>query len=116
MSNKKTPLQIVKETHGSKDKLVDELVKLLDPAKGESADELTGRLKLVTNRKLLHLLAVAKEVEELGGKKAVVTKIAELRGQPKDTYYVDKLGGLSLPRLLDTLKSAQRASRRAPRA
>lgn len=111
--SKKTPLQIVKETHGSKDKLVDEVAKLLEPADGESAGDFKGRLKLVPNRKLLHLLEVGKEIESLGGKKKVVAKIAELKGQAKDTYFVDKLSGQSFPELLDTLKSLERAKRKA---
>jgi hypothetical protein len=51
-----TPLQIVKEKYGSKEKLVSQLITHLKPVNGESKDEFQKRLMTVSNRKLLKLM------------------------------------------------------------
>lgn len=114
-----TPLQIVKEKHGSKEQLVETVAGLVEPIEGESADEHKRRLRNVPNAKLLHLMAVGERVKELGGRDAVVKKVLELKGQPKDHEYGDSLRKLSQGRLLDLLGSAQRRAagkaKKAPR-
>ena len=100
--SRKSPLMLVKEQYGSKDKLVDKATSLLDAEEGESNDEFKARLKLVPNRKLMHA------VKELGGRDAIVKKIAELRGQAKDFPYQDKLKGYTTGRLVDMLGSLER--------
>ncbi|RMG99905.1 MAG: hypothetical protein D6705_01945 [Deltaproteobacteria bacterium] len=105
---KKTPLQQVRESFGSKADLVEQVAGLVEPAEGESADELRARLRRVSNAKLLHLHAVGTKVKELGGKDALVKKIAELKGQPKDLPYLDALAKKSLGSLLDLYGSLSR--------
>jgi hypothetical protein len=105
---KKSPLQLVKELHGSKDALVAKVAAVVEPLAGESADELAARLKHAANAKLLHLLAIGERVKALGGKAALASKVAELQGHAKDFPYVDKLKTFSFGRLLDMLQAAER--------
>jgi hypothetical protein len=121
MSNqKKTPLQIVKDTFGGKDKLAEKVAGLLEPQEGEDKDEFVARLKHVANAKLLHLHAVGERLEELGGRDKLVAKVAELKGQAKDNDFVEKLKSFSPGRLIDmhdalTRRAAGKA-KRPPRA
>lgn len=110
---KKSPLQRVKDLYGSKDELVSKLSGLLDPAEGESKEDLAARLKHVANSKLLHLHDVAEKVKELGGRDALVSKVAELRKQAKDEDYVGKLKDWSTSKLVDTYESLSRAAKKA---
>lgn len=103
-----TPLQIVKEKFGSKDKLVDALTALLEPQDGESKEDHTLRLKRVANAKLLHLHSVGEEVKGLGGKDALVKKVAELHGHSKDKDYVSAISQASISNLLDQYKAGTR--------
>lgn len=109
---KKTPLQIVKEQYGSKDALVDKVASLVEAEEGESADEHKKRLKYVSNSKLLHLVQLAEAAEGFGGRDGMVTKILELKGQPKDHEYADKLKKQTLGRLVDLTQSLQRAAKK----
>ena len=108
---KKTPLQIVKDKYGSKEKLVEAAAAVLEPAPGEPADEFKARLKYVANAKLLHLIEVADRVKSLGGKDALVGKVAELRGQASDKDFVAKLGTYSMSKLVDQYRSLNRAAK-----
>lgn len=110
---KKTPLQIVKDRYGSKDKLIDAVAELVQPEEGESADDHKKRLKYVSNAKLLHLLGVAEQAKQLGGRDGMVDAILQLKGQPKDHEYRDRLKKLSTGRLVDLTQSLQRAAKKA---
>ena len=98
---KKSPLQIVTDKYGSKEKLVEAAAAVLLPASGESKEELSSRLKHVANAKLLHLISVADRIAKLRGREAVASKIAKLKGQAKDADFVSKVGSYSLSKLLD---------------
>jgi uncharacterized tellurite resistance protein B-like protein len=100
MSNQ-SPLAIVKEKYGSKDKLVDTVVGLLEAQEDESKEEFTARLKRVANAKLLHLVQVGEAAKAAGGRDKLVAAVAELQGKGKDKDYVASLGGKSLSNLLD---------------
>ena len=108
MAAKETPLQTVKRLHGSKEKLVETLVKDLGSA-GEDTDDLEMRLQATTNKKLLRLAEVIATVNgQFGGKDGLVKAIADAGGKSKDQDYLDKLASLPLPRLLDMARSARR--------
>lgn len=53
---KKAPLAAVKERFGTKAKLVDEVVSVVEPRQGETKAQLKTRLSTVANVKLLRLL------------------------------------------------------------
>ena len=91
MPSKQSPLQIVKEKFNSKKELAAKLADVLEPAEGESKEELQARLNLVSNAKLLHLHALAAEVEAHGGREGLVSKIAAAEGKSKDQDYIKAL-------------------------
>lgn len=88
---KQTPLQTVKEKFGSKKELASKLAGVLEPAEGESKEELEARLNLVSNAKLLHLHALSEQVEAHGGREGLVTKIAAAESKAKDQDYIQAL-------------------------
>ena len=111
--SKLSPLQNVKKNYGSKDQLISKVAELLTPAEGESPEDFSKRLKYVANAKLLRLAQVGEKIKELGGRTALVAKLAELKGQGNDKDYTAMLGKLSLPRLLDTYQALSRKQKNA---
>src|SRR5438552_1977713 len=76
----KSPLAVVKEKFGSKEKLVDRVAGLVTPLEGESNADLKTRLSTASNRKLLKLLTVEEKVGELfGTKDKLVDDVLKLR-------------------------------------
>lgn len=111
--SQKSPLAIVTETFGAKDKLVDKLVGLLDRG-DESKDDLRKRLSSAANTKLLHLHKVATEVKEKwGSHDALVQDVAKALGRTKDKPFVERLAAYSDARLLDLAKATARRTKRS---
>jgi len=111
MSGNKTPLQVVNEQHGGKEKLVDKLVGLIEKGE-EGAEDIKERLRAVSNQKLLRLLEVAETVKEKYGSKEKLTQVvADALGRAKDADYVKRLSGYSPARLLDLAKSLAKKAR-----
>lgn len=106
----KSPLALVKETFGGKDKLVDKIVALLGSG-DEPKDEMRRRLLSAANSKLVRLHGVATQVKELGGHDKVVDATAAELGRSKDKDYVAKLGTFSSGKLIDILQSARRRNK-----
>ncbi len=107
-----SPLQIIKEQHGSKADLIAKIVPLIDAEDGESADDHKARLAHVANRKLLHLHALGQKVKGYGGRKTIVSRILELKKQSKDREYEAKLGKMSLGQIVDMLEALQYRARK----
>ena len=105
---KQSPLQIVKEKFGSKEKLAKKVAGLFEPNEDEDKDEFTARLVHVANSKLLHLVEVGERLKKLGGKDKLAAKVAELKGQAKDADYLEKLKGFTPGRLIDMHDSLTR--------
>ncbi|MEZ4383904.1 MAG: hypothetical protein R3A79_21410 [Nannocystaceae bacterium] len=106
-----SPLQQVKKLYGSKEKLVDEVAGLFAPAEGESADDFRKRLKHVANAKLLRLAKIGAAVKEIGGRDALIAKVAELSGLAKDKDFVTKIGSYADPKLLELHRSLSRKAK-----
>jgi hypothetical protein len=106
-----SPLVRVKEEFGSKDKLVDKLLGLVD-AGDESKDDLRRRLLGAANRKLLRLHGVATKVKQQGGHDKLAAAAATGVGHGKDKDYVTKLETFSNGRLVDILEAAERRAKR----
>lgn len=102
-----TPLQIVKEKHGSKADLIGKVVALIEPLGGESVDDQKRRLRNASNAKLLHVLSVGEKVKEMGGRDGLIKKVLELKGQTKDHEFADSLKSKSLGSLVDLVGSLQ---------
>jgi hypothetical protein len=112
--SQKSPLAIVNETFGAKDKLVDKLVGLLDRGDDESKDDLRKRLSSAANGKLLHLHQVATVVKEkYGSHDALVNQVAKALGRTKDKPFIERLAAYSDARLLDLAKATERQGKKA---
>ncbi len=99
---KQSPLQIVKEKFGSKEKLVEALVNTLEKNDGESAEDFQARLLSVSNKKLLRLHATQERVSsEFGNKETLVDKIVALKFDKPNADYKAKLMKYRVTRLLD---------------
>jgi hypothetical protein len=114
--SQKTPLAIVNETFGAKDKLVDKLVGLLDRG-DESKDDLRKRLSSAANSKLLHLHHVASEVKEkYGSHDALVSHVAKALGRTKDKPFVERLAAYTDARLIDLVKATGRRTKKSAKS
>jgi hypothetical protein len=114
--SQKSPLAIVNETFGAKDKLVDKLVGLLDRG-DESKDDLRKRLSSAANVKLLHLHAIATMVKEkYGSHDALVAQVARSLGRSKDKPFVERLAAYSDARLIDLARASERREKKAAKA
>lgn len=112
--NKKTPLQVVNERFGSKKELAKHLADLLEPAPGESKDELAARLTMTSNAKLLHLDALAQKVAAYGGREGLVAKVAAAEKKSGDKDYLKALTEKrTLGWLVDRLEMHTRRTKQA---
>lgn len=104
----KAPLQQVNDRFGSKEKLVDELVGMLDRG-DESKDEFRDRLLSAANAKLLRLHATTSEVKErFGSKEKLVEALLGLMNRQRDQDYKAKLMRFAPVRLLPMYREWQR--------
>jgi hypothetical protein len=109
----KSPLSLVNETFGAKDKLVDKLVALLDRDEEPKA-ELRKRLLVAANSKLLNLHRVATAVKErYGSREKLVSQAGSLLGHSKDKDFLARLDNQSDARLLDLVTAAERKAKQA---
>ncbi len=114
--SQKSPLAIVNETFGAKDKLVDKLVGLLDRG-DESKDDLRKRLSSAANVKLLHLHEVATTVKErYGSHDGLVEQVAKSLGRSKDKPFVERLAAYSDARLVDLARASDRRQKKTTKA
>jgi hypothetical protein len=111
--SQKSPLAIVNETFGAKDKLVDKLVGLLDRG-DESKDDLRRRLSTAANSKLLHLHHVATQVKEkYGSHDELVSHLVKALGRSKDKPFIERLAAYSDARLIDLVRATGRRSKKS---
>ena len=112
MMSKETPLQQVKNQHGSKEKLVDKVVGLMDRGE-ESKDAFRARLLTISNAKLQRLFAISTEVKEkFGGKDKLVDAVLGLMNRAKDADYREKLLAFTPNRLIDLYRTWQKKAKR----
>lgn len=100
---KKSPLQIVKEQFGGKDKLVEQLVGTVERRQGEKDEEFKARLTAASNQKLLRLAATQKRlVADFGSKEALLSAIVALKFPGKgDGDYKARIAKYHAAKLLD---------------
>lgn len=118
---RKSPLAIVKEKFGDKDKLVEAVKAFMNDdlwVKRTAEDRGKDRgIEYVSNAKLLRLHATFSEVQEKFGTRAkLIDSILDLEKRSKDAGYRKRLEAHPVPRLYDTYKSAKRAADRAAKA
>lgn len=110
MAKVNSPLAQVKEKFETKEKLVDEIVSLLKPPRGEK-EELRERLNVQSNSNLLRLHENAKHIQEkFGSKEKLVERINTLMGHAKDEDHEERLLEYSPGKLIDKFKSLEKKS------
>jgi hypothetical protein len=101
-----TPLAIVKEKFGDKEKLVASLEKLTSDDLWVARTNKDKGLAHVSNAKLLRLHALFTEVKEkFGTREKLIDAILELEKRTKDAGLRQQLSAWPVPRLYDTYKS-----------
>src|SRR5690349_11222929 len=110
----RSPLAIVKEKFGDKDKLVEAVKAFMSDdlwVKRTSQDRGKERgIEYVSNAKLLRLHATFSEVKEkFGTRDKLIEAVLELEKRTKDAGYKKRLEGYPVPRLYDMYKSQKRA-------
>ena len=113
---KKSPLAQVKDSFGSKEKLVDALVSLPEGVLDRALDKAEWKQQLLTaaNSKLLKLHNVGSEIaKRFGNKEKLVDALLKLQSRSKDQDFRTKLVSLPVGKLYDRFRSVERASKRA---
>ncbi|MBI4508841.1 MAG: hypothetical protein HY698_04345 [Deltaproteobacteria bacterium] len=109
MSFKKTPLQLVNEEHGGKEKLVERIIGLIERDESEDKDTLKRRLLAASNRKLLRLAQNAETLRtKYGSTEKLAEAVAGMMGRIKDKDYVTRLASFTPHRLLDMARNLSR--------
>jgi hypothetical protein len=112
MNAKKTPLQVVNDEHGGKNKLVDKVVGLVE-AGDEDKDSLRTRLLKSSNKKLLRLAAVSQTIrDKYGSTEKLVDAVAQKLNRSKDSDFVRRLASFTPAKLLDLVRSLSGEKRR----
>jgi len=112
---KKTPLQLVNDVHGGKEKLVDALVGMLDRG-DESKDDFRARLLAAPNSKLLRLHGAMTTIKErFGDTEKLVGSLLQLQDKSKDNDFRDKLLTRTPVQLVALHREAERRAKRKPK-
>ena len=99
---KKSPYQRVQEEHGSKEKLVEKVLGILERPEDEEKEDFDHRISTMSNRKLLRLLEANETVSgKWGSKDALVDAITKARFPGGNVDYAAKLSTFSLPKLIE---------------
>ena len=113
---KKTPLEIVKERFGDKEKLIESLRKFTNEDLWVNRLNAEKGLEHVSNSKLLRLHDTFTTVkEQFGNRFKLIDAIVELENRSKDEGYRERLEKYPVPRLYDMYKSSLRRKNRAER-
>lgn len=110
----KSPLSLVKDKFGDKEKLVAEVQKFVNDELWVSRENKDKGLAHVSNAKLLRLHATFSEVKEKFGTRAkLIDSILDLEKRTKDEGYKTRLLKYPVPRLYDLFKSVSKRHARA---
>jgi len=105
---KLSPAQIVKRDHGSKKELAAKVIPLIEKRNGETEEEFKARIETLSNKKLLKLFRIGKEVSEKFQTKDALVEAVYKKVHPDngkiDKDFMNKLKTFSLGKLLDMNK------------
>ncbi|MFB6352269.1 MAG: hypothetical protein ABEN55_19755 [Bradymonadaceae bacterium] len=98
---KQSPLQRVRDEHGSKDELVDKILEVLDVPQDEDPLDFEERLATTSNKKLLRIWDYHQLVQEkFGSRQGIVDKITTAKFPGGNPDYADEIADYTLPRLV----------------
>jgi len=98
---KQSPLERVRDEHGSKEQLVDKVLEVLEVPENEDPLDFEERLSTASNKKLLRIWDYHQLVEEtFGSRQGMIDKITTARFPGGNPDYADKLADYTLPRLV----------------
>ena len=107
---KLTPLQVVNEEFGSKEKLAKKLIPLLEVDEGVDQEEFERRILTASNRQLLRLHSTHETVkEQFGSKEKLVDAIVANKFPKGNEDYKIKLLTHRPTRLLDLYRQTAKA-------
>lgn len=110
----KSPLSLVKDKFGDKEKLVAEVQKFVNDELWVARENKDKGLAHVSNAKLLRLHTIFSEVKEKFGTRAkLIDAIVEIEKRTKDEGYKTRLTKFPVPRLYDMYKSVAKRNARA---
>jgi hypothetical protein len=99
---KQSPLQRVREEHGSKAELADKVLGILDTPEDEDPADFEHRIRTLSKRKLLRLWEAEQTVQDkYGSKDELAERITKARFPGGNDDYQRKISGFTLPKLLD---------------
>ena len=99
---KHSPLHTVREEHGSKEKLAEKVIGILDVPEDEDKADFEHRVHTMSNRKLLRLWNAHQTLDsKYGSRDALVDKVTKAQFPGGNTDYAAKIATYSTPRLLD---------------
>jgi tyrosyl-tRNA synthetase len=102
MSKAQSPLQLVRDQYGSKEKLAAKVLGILQKGEEEEQEAFEHRVHTMSNRKLMRLLAANETLtSKHGSREALVDKIVKARFPGGNADFAAKIGNYSIPRLLD---------------
>jgi hypothetical protein len=113
----KSPLSLVKEKFGDKEKLVAAVETFTSDDLWVSRTNKDKGLAHVSNAKLLRLYNTFSEVKEkFGTRAALIDAILEIQKRVKDAGYKSRLTAYPVPRLFDLWKSVSKKTTKKPAA
>lgn len=99
---KKSPLQRVREEHGSKDELATKVLDILEVPEGEDPADFEHRIGTLSNRKLIRLWQAHQTLDEkYDSREDLVEKITRAMFPGGNEDYARKISGFTVPKLLD---------------
>ena len=102
MSNTQSPLQQVREQHGSKAELAAKVLKFIERSDDEDADLFEARINAMSNRKLLRLFNANETLSsKYGSRDSLIEKVTIKQFPGGNAPYATKLATFSTPKLLD---------------
>lgn len=110
----KSPLQQVREAHGSKAELADKLIGRLQRSDDEDASDFARRIRTASNKQLLRLWAAEERVSsEFGSRSSLIDAVVQLKFGRANGEYSTKVSRWANTRLLDLHDSLKKRAARA---
>jgi len=96
-----SPLERVRDEHGSKEELVEKVLDIIDVPKDEDPLDVEERIATTSNKKLLRLWDDHQLIEDqFGSKQGLIDKITTAKFPGGNPDYAEKLENYTIPRLV----------------